>query len=304
MRQAIFVVVLVGAAFLGGAMVNGPGIRWVQSRLLDYMGLKDGGEIASIDLPPASSSNTEPHPLAGSPTVAEPSSRSAAGQTGPIAKSKEGRTLDTISLLKGTAQVEGSSPTRLSRESTTERNSSSTSPAPPAGGLQQAARIDQPHLGPHGSETPEPSPAPLDPSVGPALLASLSPSPQERPARIDRAKPEAIPLEVAPSSTPSRLSAAASSAPSSSMPKSSESGGESGADWVSLRRKLQSLGVTRYTIEGEPSGHVVFSCLIPLAGRQAVTQRFEAEGDNELQAAQGAIRRISLWRATRTSSSP
>ena len=62
MRQAIFVVVLVAAAFLGGAMVNGPGIRWVQSRLLDYMGLKDGGEIASIDLPPASSGNADSRP--------------------------------------------------------------------------------------------------------------------------------------------------------------------------------------------------------------------------------------------------
>ena len=61
MRQAVFVVVLVAAAFLGGAMVNGPGIRWVQSRLLDYMGLKDGGEIASIDLPPALPGSAEPH---------------------------------------------------------------------------------------------------------------------------------------------------------------------------------------------------------------------------------------------------
>ena len=50
MRQVIFVVVMVGAAFLGGAVVNGPGLRWVQARLLDYMGLQDGGEIASIDL--------------------------------------------------------------------------------------------------------------------------------------------------------------------------------------------------------------------------------------------------------------
>jgi hypothetical protein len=57
--------------------------------------------------------------------------------------------------------------------------------------------------------------------------------------------------------------------------------------------------VTRYTIEGEPGGRVVFSCLIPLAGRQAVSQRFEAEGEDEFQAAQGALRRIALWRATR-----
>ena len=61
MRQAIFVVAMVAAAFLGGAVVNGPGLRWVQARLLDYMGLQDGGEIASIDLPQATSDPAEPH---------------------------------------------------------------------------------------------------------------------------------------------------------------------------------------------------------------------------------------------------
>ena len=43
---------------------------------------------------------------------------------------------------------------------------------------------------------------------------------------------------------------------------------------------MQSFGVSRYTMDGEPGGRVVFSCLIPLAGRQAVTQRFEAEGED------------------------
>ena len=65
---------------------------------------------------------------------------------------------------------------------------------------------------------------------------------------------------------------------------------------------MQSLGVSRYTIEAETGGHVVFSCLIPVAGRQAVAQRFEGDGDNIAQAAQVAIRRITLWRATQASS--
>ena len=34
MRQAILVVVLVGASFLGGAFVNGPGLQWAKTRLL------------------------------------------------------------------------------------------------------------------------------------------------------------------------------------------------------------------------------------------------------------------------------
>jgi hypothetical protein len=61
---------------------------------------------------------------------------------------------------------------------------------------------------------------------------------------------------------------------------------------------MQALGVSRFNVEGEPGGRVVFACLIPLAGRQAVSQRFEAEGDTVVQAADAALRRIALWRAT------
>src|SRR4051794_36843164 len=49
-RQLVLVVVLVGAAFLGGAFVNGPGLRWVQTQVLGSLGLSEGGEIASVDL--------------------------------------------------------------------------------------------------------------------------------------------------------------------------------------------------------------------------------------------------------------
>ena len=38
--------------------------------------------------------------------------------------------------------------------------------------------------------------------------------------------------------------------------------------------------------------------LIPVAGRQAVTERFEAEGDDIIQSARAVLRRIVLWRAT------
>jgi hypothetical protein len=65
---------------------------------------------------------------------------------------------------------------------------------------------------------------------------------------------------------------------------------------------MRALGVARYGIEGEPDGRVRFHCTIPLAGRRAVSQQFEADGDDEIQAAQMALRRIALWRATESSS--
>src|SRR5215470_8975940 len=49
-RQVVLVLVLVGASFLGGAFVNGPGLRWVQTQVLGSLGLSEGGEIAAVDL--------------------------------------------------------------------------------------------------------------------------------------------------------------------------------------------------------------------------------------------------------------
>lgn len=141
-------------------------------------------------------------------------------------------------------------------------------------------------VGEHPAQTPG-LPAPLDPTVGPAILASLSPAPSTGPLINGRAKADAITLETVPSASPAN-------APAGSTP--------SVGDWALLRRKMQTLGVTHYTIDGQLGGRVIFSCLIPLAGRQAVSQRFEAEGDDDFQAAQAAIRRITLWQAARESS--
>ena len=69
-------------------------------------------------------------------------------------------------------------------------------------------------------------------------------------------------------------------------------------DWPGVRRALRELGVARYGIEGETHGKVRFHCVIPLAGRRAVGQHFEADGDDEFQAARALLRRIALWRAT------
>jgi hypothetical protein len=72
-------------------------------------------------------------------------------------------------------------------------------------------------------------------------------------------------------------------------------------DWGNLRRRMKDLGITRYEIEGDPSGRSRFRCLIPLAGRRAVGQQFEGEGDDDFQAADAALRRVALWRATEAS---
>lgn len=346
MRQAIFVVAMVAAAFLGGAVVNGPGLRWVQARLLDYMGLQDGGEIASIDLPQATSDPAEPHRLGTSPAAGQPNSQTTAlgaerqavkqSPTGSpaIGPGRPASSTPSSSAIppplplptaipepgvskpadpkdksdqrqSGSMSEPGSRSLPTKQGSAMNRNPELPSSAPP--GLEppmESGNVGSMAVGSDASPASGPSPAPLDPSVGPALLASRSPS-LAQPGVAEPTTPAAIPLETAPAaSSPSASGSPMSTPPSSTPTSGSTSSSESPPDWVALRRKMQSLGVTRYTIEGEPGGRVVFWCLIPLAGRQAVSQRFEGEGDDECHAAQAAIRRIALWRATRSSSAP
>ena len=78
MRQVILIVLLIGAAFLGGAFVNGPGLQWAQSRVLRSLGLTNGGEIAAVDLESTSNGEIAPEP-------AEPLKLRSAISAGPIA---------------------------------------------------------------------------------------------------------------------------------------------------------------------------------------------------------------------------
>jgi hypothetical protein len=378
MRQAIFVVLIVAAAFLGGALANGPGVRWVRTRLLDYLGLKEG-EIVSINLPGTAPETADSRDSKSSLPPVEPATRAPSVATNvqsenpgtpgsPIAGSGTGsaRSSSTQAQSKSTTRAAKQGQTQVGASARETASESASSAKPNAGnvlgsllGLTGKAKSQQnghstgsgrkgddsevaliplptPTAVPE-PEAPEPSdagydpkpvssggkapdlvrrtgsssgvansaaqesghpPAPLDPSVGPAILASLSPLSSAQTSTNNRSKADRMFLETAPS--PSSPAAPPTEAGSGPLAPSRVAAG----DWGALRQKLHSLGVTRYTIEGEPGGRVVFSCLIPLAGRRAVSQRFEAEGDDEFQAAQAAIRRILLWRATRQAPAP
>ena len=68
-------------------------------------------------------------------------------------------------------------------------------------------------------------------------------------------------------------------------------------EWAVVAGRMQSLGVTYFRACGRPRGPIIFVCLVPLAGDQLVTERFEAEADNIVQAAEATVQRIILWRA-------
>ena len=251
-RQLLLVVVLVGAAFLGGAFVNGPGLRWAQARLLRSFGLNSGGEIASIELQP--------------PTSHEPGVKTQAEGLTPVDLS--------VDRLQGPVapvpsfQTETESPKR----DVSDQSVGSTPRQRPITKETASSAIQPPGLS-----------LPNYPASVSALNAQL-------PLRSDhKVTPVGNSTVQAPNSTPSSM-------------VDNASGRVSGTDsWAILERRMESLGVTQYTMVGTPGGHVVFSCLIPLAGRQAVAQCFEGEGDDIMQAVQTALRRIALWRASQPS---
>ncbi|RUL89373.1 hypothetical protein [Tautonia sociabilis] len=74
------------------------------------------------------------------------------------------------------------------------------------------------------------------------------------------------------------------------------------SEWSEIRRRMEELGVGRFWVEGEFGGPVTFRCVVPVIGDRAVSQHFEAEGQDLVSAAQDALRRIALWRATEPAS--
>ncbi len=308
-RHVLLVLVLVAASFLGGAFVNGPGLRWVQTQLLGSLGLSDGGEIAAVDLKTvagperagegsrAGPSSPEPvrGPVAPVPAVisdgptglADPSdarSRRPAGTAGAGAAAPASPAT-TSPPLTGPLASAGPGPR-------SDRGTTPSGAAAPPASARAAAPLD-PSLIPAVEPSPPAAPAvpaPRDPGVMPAVqdsLASLMPAGAPPPPPAPPAPDSSSPRSSPPPQGESRPEPAAAQA---------HAGGDQ--DWAALGRTMQSLGISRFSIEGQPGGRVVFSCLIPLAGRQAVAQRFEAEGDDGLLAARAALRRVALWRAT------
>ena len=83
-RHLFLILVLIGASFLGGAFVNGPGLQWAQARLLRSLGLNNGGEIASIELKPATSFELEMKPRPDGLIPVDPRADTPKGPIAPI----------------------------------------------------------------------------------------------------------------------------------------------------------------------------------------------------------------------------
>jgi hypothetical protein len=318
-RQVVLVVVLVAASFLGGAFVNGPGLRWVQTQLLGSLGLTEGGEIASIDLKDVENPKLDGDVGRARPAQpgAEATHRALAPVSSSIAEAETGN-WDAPDHRQARSARSGGTRDPKSPVSAPSPLSSSaspfSSPPPPVAApvaSSRAAAHSTPADPPPGVTAPGMSalalvPAPLDPSV--PLGAGTPPgNSTSAPARADQNVAPAILDSLAslmprgapptPTGSPSAPSSVPRSADPPQQPVGSKPAPGSGDEWAILARKMQALGISRFTIEGQPGGRVVFSCLIPVAGRQAVAERIEAEGEDGLRAVQAGLRRVALWRA-------
>ena len=296
MRKGLFAVMLVAASFAGGAVVNGPGLRWAQAMILNRAdGDGDGPVPGEVLLPPPDASS-ESIPSAPVPPVILEPARPAFSREKP--RGKDG----------GTAPGKGEAP---------------APPTPAAAEVAPPAPAPEPKAPP----APEPkTPAPPEPKgQGPGdpapsgrdVESRAAKPPKDLPPTLDELPSLELPadppapkaLDGAGRGEPWTASTNAAgdaprppeAAPASTAPanagRSVRTNSTSPGDWAQVRRSMVALGVARYGIEGEPGGRARFYCVIPLAGRRAVGQHFEAEGDDEIQAAQVALRRVALWLA-------
>jgi hypothetical protein len=277
-RHAILVIVLIASSFLGGAFVNGPGLRWAQTRLMRSLGLNEEGEIASVDLMAAAGSDGPGSGSGPAKPTGEPMLEPLAPVPSVVAEDELSQQLPSDHPNTASSKL-GEKPRPGSSSKTQSISPSSSPPMTVSAATGSASRqLTSPdsEVKPAGTSSSD-GPSSSDSKVKPALLDSLGT------------------LLASTSSSPPEPPSGSAPHSSSPAPKSMRNVGD---DWILLQQKLQALNVSRFTIEGEPGGRILFSCLIPLAGRQAVTQRFEADGDDVIQAMQATLRRIALWRAT------
>ncbi len=279
MRKGLFAIVLVAASFAGGAAVNGPGLRWVRDVILN----QPGAEITTTTL--------------GEPAPAPASEPGSGGGVAPVAEIPS----RPIPPLVIPSEPSGSVPS-----STSQAVAAKADPAPPWPPAPAPPR-------PMAAEPQERAPG-VKPPAASIPIAAVSPSAFEPPAPLPTLKDREpggappSPIAAAPVDPDVNLAALAQDTGPPRLETPPDPAPAPGVrvpdDWAAVRRKMRALGVARYGIEGEPDGRVRFHCVIPLAGRRAVGQQFEAEGDDVIEAAQTALRRVALWRATEHPASP
>ncbi|WP_169979517.1 hypothetical protein [Tautonia rosea] len=322
MRQGLFAIVLIFAAFFGGALVNGPGLEWGRQQLASL----------SKHLPKQLPETIE--------SAHGTASEEKTATTSLLDDSKDHTQPASARSFLPVAESSPFAPSSLMTEETSDRE---FTPAENSGG-EIAPTVKAP-LGP----TIVPQSSPLDAASPDPSTTSTKDLPVPPPSLLDLARRKlsdrgvtqsgdqesrignttrspidsSDPIASAPHAETLRSEASSDSEPSSgsfltktdnpfpgqdrSEPLSADpsirlashsNDPEEMSDWAEIRHRMEELEVGRYWVEGEFGGPVIFRCVVPMIGDRAVSQHFEGEGTDLIAAARITLRRIALWRAT------
>ncbi|CAN5777039.1 hypothetical protein BH23PLA1_BH23PLA1_40700 [soil metagenome] len=302
MRKGLFALVLVLASFAGGAAVNGPGLQWAKDQLLTpVVGTTNGiGNGKSHDPDPDPDVEILDLPAAPPPPLEFPSTTRAAAPSSededPAIESnpaQEKPADDPTAILAPPSVAAPRSPSIA-----TGRDPESTAEEPQAAEASTEESVGDPVAPPRLLQ-------PIDiPDALPVPGAGGNTSPATAPAAEWPDAPDSAPAAaVLPESAEHRP---LDRDPGVSRTLGPEQGvgdpaPEGVSDWDRIRRRMEDLGVGRFWIEGQPDGPVLFRCVVPTVGGRVVSQHFEAEADDAIQAAEVALGRVALWRTTSVS---
>ena len=306
MRKAFVFVVLVAAAFAGGVVANGQMPKWVKAALQSLR--SQAGEIDSVVIDDLARAQD------GDRSVKHPVAEPMAPVPTPVDEASAPSDLKTQASASASTPPSDTppSPPPALEPPKQEMTANPGTVAPQSLDLKQLEIKSLRAEGRDASsgsapDVTAPRPAGQE-SEGPAgniRLSKAAPdggkpagwadAPGSAPAAA--VLPRGADPQVAKKDNATTLSARSQEVPTDNVPERKTTS-PSTLDWASLRSRMRELGVSRYWVEGEPNGPARFRCVIPLAGRRAVGQQFEAEGDDDIQAADAALRRVALWRAT------
>lgn len=298
MRKGLFAIVLVAASFSGGALVNGPGLRWARDLILN----QPGAEIATTTLDePTADAGDGGTPVAEIPSAPIPPLVVAPATTPAPEPSTKVADAEIAAAKGDPAQPRLAAPEPKAPEPPQSQRS-----GPPTPIAQAPAPPDPAGIPPEAATVPiaVESPPALEPPTALATSKEHDDASRDRPRAGPRdpgaatTRPDTPAAPADPEIALAAMSPEGRPVPAPAPAPAASTSGRGPDDWGAIRRQMRALGVARYGIDGEPDGRVRFHCVIPLAGRRAVGQQFEAEGDDAIEAAQTALRRVALWRAT------
>jgi hypothetical protein len=324
LRKLLLVIVLIAASFAGGAFVNGPGLAWAKKYITAYAGSslitpENSHANQDADQPP----KAQDDPFAELALVPK-TSEEPASSLPPGSASTPLNVLTTNNGSEQTAASAGSTPEEHQTPSTSRERgkvSEGGTVADSTARLQEVPQVlAKPAMPPRAITLP----SEIDPMSRSGTQTSRGLDPSSSAAGTnwddasDSAPPKAViaghtppasrpklempqdganaPLAKDQATSPAKLQADIPAKVHNAVKITNPTRADRG--WNDLRKRMKQMGITRYWIEAEPTSVAHFHCVIPLAGTRAVSQQFEAEGEDEFQAADAALRRVALWRAT------